>query len=115
MPEKTESPNKFLDDAISRAKQEILADITCGTVPADVRTFAELHDHVDANCYAGCCEDSTTTELRGLELWNSVFPRKSGEDEEVLGSESTLDAINEMQARLDEWLASSGHHIAVHA
>lgn len=36
-----------------RMKQEILADIAAGIVPATVRIFSELHDYVDANCYGG--------------------------------------------------------------
>lgn len=107
---RSEIQQHFLNTAVSRAKAEILADIANGTVPADVKCFAALHDYIDANCYAGCCDESTGTDLQGLELWNSIFPGSAGCDEEVLGSEATLEAMNEMQMRLDQWLASGDHH-----
>lgn len=31
--------------------QDIKADIAAGHIPAEVKTFAELHDYVDANEY----------------------------------------------------------------
>ena len=40
-----------------RMQQEILADIASSKVPVTVSSFAELHDHVDANCYGGACDD----------------------------------------------------------
>lgn len=42
--------------SIEQAKREILADIASGRVPADVVTFASLHDYVDANEYGGGCD-----------------------------------------------------------
>ena len=95
---------QFLDAAVLRAQTEILADITNGTVPQDVKDFAALHDYVDANCYAGCCDESSGTDLQGMDLWNLIFPRNTTDDHEVLGSMATLDAMNEMQSRLDQWL-----------
>lgn len=38
-------------------KVEILRDIADGTQPADVNDFSTLHDYVDANTYAGLCDD----------------------------------------------------------
>lgn len=43
---------------VERMKNEIAADVFDGRVPATVGSFSELHDYVDANCYAGLCEDS---------------------------------------------------------
>lgn len=43
--------------AVQRAKQEINDDIEAGIVPHTVRSFGELHDHVDANGYGGAFED----------------------------------------------------------
>lgn len=42
-----------LTAAVARAKVEIRADIANGRVPASVRSFGELHDHVDADEYGG--------------------------------------------------------------
>lgn len=97
---------EFLDSAVLRAQVEILSDISNGTVPKDVQDFAALHDYVDANCYAGCCDESSATDLQGMDLWNSIFPANPADDHEVLGSVATLDAMNEMQSRLDQWLLS---------
>jgi len=36
---------------VENAKQAILRDVKAGVVPKDVKTFSELHDHVDANAY----------------------------------------------------------------
>lgn len=59
---------------IDRMKQEILADITAGIVPATVASFSELHDYVDANEYGGACEqdgpfEGFTTEQ--VDFWNN--------------------------------------------
>jgi hypothetical protein len=43
-------------EAVERCKREIREDIASGRVPASVRNFSELHDHVDANEYGGACE-----------------------------------------------------------
>lgn len=101
----------FVDCAVERAKAEILRDIDQGLVPSSVGSFSDLHDHVDANCYAGCCEESTAENLRGLDLWNSIFRPTSDDDGEALGSEATLDAINEMHERVDLWLISGAHRV----
>lgn len=49
-------PRVTVFTAVDRAKQEILRDIKDGRVPADVKSFGDLHDHVDANEYGGLCE-----------------------------------------------------------
>ena len=66
-----------LNDTIERAKCEVLADIEAGSVPGTVTTFAELHDHVDANYYGGAFESWTDTEgddsvQDSCDFWNAV-------------------------------------------
>lgn len=73
-------------DAIHRSKREVLADIAEGTVPATVRNFSELHDHVDANEYGGLCEDERFDRIRELE--------------EATGR----NLVDEVQNAVDEWL-----------
>lgn len=46
-----------------RAKREILRDARTGVVPSTVASFAELHDHVDANLYGGLCEQNHPLEV----------------------------------------------------
>lgn len=45
-------------EAVADMKAEILADIAKGVQPADVDDFSTLHDYVDANEYAGFCDDT---------------------------------------------------------
>lgn len=44
-------------DAAEEMKAEILEDIRTGAMPADVADFSSLHDHADANEYAGFCDE----------------------------------------------------------
>jgi hypothetical protein len=46
-----------IEIAVERSKCEILEDIAAGRVSADVASFSELHDYVDANEYGGLCDD----------------------------------------------------------
>ncbi len=57
------------------AKAEILADVMTGHVPATVASFAELHDHVDANCYGGAEDawfEGCTDNTEFVAFWNAV-------------------------------------------
>ena len=63
------------DIAVVRAKREINYDIAHGIVPPTVTTFAELHDHVDANGYGGAFEawdEGCTSDEAFVNLWNRV-------------------------------------------
>ncbi len=70
--------------AVARAKREIEADQKAGVVPRTVRSFAELHDHVDANAYGG-------------------FTDPDGPFHD-LSSEALVRAANTVQAEIDAWL-----------
>jgi hypothetical protein len=59
-----------LAERTARAKREVLADVAEGFVPAAVKTFSELHNYVDANCYGGACEvDAPDVDD---EIWNTL-------------------------------------------
>lgn len=58
--------------AVERARKEILADVAAGIVPASVRSFAGLHDHVDANGYGGAFEVPVEEIMGQMDLWNAV-------------------------------------------
>ncbi len=65
------------EQAVARAKREILEDIASGRVPASVVSFSELHDHIDANEYGGACEGSwfNGTDAQrdaGFTFWDRV-------------------------------------------
>ena len=76
-----------LEKTIMRMKSEILHDIADGTVPADVMSFGDLHDYVDANEYGGFCEDG-----------NRVI--------DGLPSDQRCDVLNYCQDAIDFWLKS---------
>lgn len=76
-----------LEKTIMRMKHEILHDIADGTVPADVMSFGDLHDYVDANVYGGFCDaDNRLTD--------------------GLPSEQKADVLNYCQNVVDSWLKS---------
>lgn len=59
---------------VKRAKKEIARDIRVGLLPADVSSFSELHDYVDANYYGGAFEDATLDLSQDIEMafWGAV-------------------------------------------
>lgn len=64
-----------LEATVERAKDEIRDDIRAGMVPGAVGSFAELHDHVDANGYGGAFEDwheGATADDAFVQFWNDV-------------------------------------------
>jgi hypothetical protein len=88
----TEMPEDQVEDllaAIEQAKEEILADMgkavssRSTTMPVTVSSFSELHDYVDANEYAGLCDDDQRAH------WAH-----------------TGDLVNQMQNAVHHWLAS---------
>ncbi len=60
-----------IEEAIARGKREIQADIASGRIPAGVKTFGALHDHVDANEYGGGCESFDGSD-DACRFWNTV-------------------------------------------
>lgn len=73
------------DAVVKRARAEILEDIASGRVPATVRTFAQLHDYVDANGYGGAFENF---------------------EEGQAGDEGHCNFWNHVQNSLHDWLAA---------
>lgn len=92
-------------------KQEILADIQAGVVPASVSSFAQLHDYVDANCYGGVCEDENYAAL----LWH--FTGRTGRPDPAVAEQietmpdAMSDYLSRAHAQIDAWLkAGRGLH-----
>jgi hypothetical protein len=62
---------------VERMKCEIWADVRKGVVPITCKSFSELHDYVDANCYGGFCEEgfdetkvnATNDAQNAIDLW----------------------------------------------
>jgi hypothetical protein len=53
----TSRQDRRITAAVEQGKAEIEGDIARGLVPADIRTFAALHEFCDANLYGGVCDD----------------------------------------------------------
>jgi hypothetical protein len=75
--------------AIADMKTEILRDIEAGTIPADVPDFVALHDHVDANDYAGFTDPNRRAEWdvpdlvtvqEAVDAWLKMGRQELGED-----------------------------------
>ena len=59
------------EEIAEQVKKEILSDIAEGTTPPDIRSWADLHDHRDANTYGNLdvrIFDATTKEEEEEEL-----------------------------------------------
>jgi hypothetical protein len=82
---------------ISRAKREIRADVEKGVVPADVASFADLHDHADANCYGGA--DEPTSPI--------YYVSGEGGDDPAR-AEWAARIHNFVMERLDTWIKAGG-------
>lgn len=58
---------------VERAKEEVLLDVSKGIVPAEVASFSELHDYVDANYYGGAFEgDVDLNNDEAVYFWNRI-------------------------------------------
>lgn len=78
---------------VIRVKSEVLSDIRRGVVPTSVSSFADLHDHVDANGYGGAFEEGE---------WDA-----DGDDAPAV--ERLYVLWNAVQSEIHSWLATGGH------
>lgn len=88
-----------LDESIERMKSEILEDIKAGQVPADCPSFSALHDHVDANCYGGFCED---------EFLQALIDHFGGRDANEGMPDALVSYLNDAQNSIDRWIKDGG-------
>ncbi len=82
-------------EAIKRAKQEILADVADGTVPASCASFGELHDYVDANGYGGAFDDGN-------------FVLCADDDSNLVDCQANCDFWNDVQDEVNRWIHNGG-------
>lgn len=85
-----------LDLMVERMKREIIEDVRAGVVPKSVKSFSELHDHVDANCYGGFCSD---------QVMSALTLHFGGRRDEAM-PEHLVDFINRAQNGIDSWIKS---------
>jgi hypothetical protein len=72
----------------------ITEDMAAGTMPADVRSFAELHDYTDANEYVIAALDG--------------YQPRGDCSSEVVTSDAESNMANEVMDAVDAWLRSRG-------
>lgn len=88
-----------LEQIVARMKGEILCDIAAGRVAADVRSFSELHDHVDANCYGGFCDQAFADALAA---------HFGGGSEREGMPDGMVGYLNAAQASINNWIVDGG-------
>jgi hypothetical protein len=93
------SDSAMLKEVIERMKREVIADVKSGQVPRTVKTFAELHDYVDANEYGGFCDDA---------FMHMLTQHFGGLDENKGMPEGMLDFLNAAQDSIDVWIKEGG-------
>jgi hypothetical protein len=87
------------DETIERMKREVLKDVKLGKVPSTVKTFAELHDYVDANEYGGFCD----------EAFSDMLTQHFGGPNKKTGMpQGMLDFMNAAQNAIDTWIKEGG-------
>jgi hypothetical protein len=69
-------------------------------VPHSVRSFRELHEHTDPNCYGGFCEENG--------LLDALFA-EYGVDADNWLAQAGVDYIDACQNAINDWLANAGH------
>jgi hypothetical protein len=87
---------KTFYEVLDQMKAEINADIAAGKVPATVKSFSELHDYVDANCYGGFCDDNGSMD--------ELIAKFGGRDENEGMPDGAMQFINDAQNLINSWL-----------
>lgn len=86
-----------LEESILTMKQGILNDVLSGIVPEDVKSFSELHDFTDANCYGGFCEEG---------LASALIVHFGGRDHNEGMPDGMIKYLNDAQNAIHDWIAS---------
>jgi hypothetical protein len=78
----------------AEVQRMITEDMTAGVIPDTARSFAELHDHVDANEYVISALDG--------------YQPRGDENSEVITSDAETDMANAVMDAVDAWLRTRG-------
>lgn len=89
----TDAPT--LEELVLNMKQDIRACITNRHIPANITSFGELDNYIDANCLGGLCTD---------EVADALIKHFGGRDEHEGMPQAMCDFINEAQRQVDAWL-----------
>ena len=89
----------FMSNLFAIACIEIMVDIGDRRYDAaDIKSFADLHDYVDANEYGGLCRDDITARAEEL------MPQRT--DADTLATQEFMDAGNSQQDKVNLWIES---------
>lgn len=90
-----------LEETIALMRSEILNLVRDGRVPADVASFGDLHDHIDANCLGRICDDDGP--------WDALVEHFGGRDAHTEGlPDGMVDYLNASQDAVHDWIVSGG-------
>lgn len=81
---------------VEKIKAEVERRMAEGQIPLTVRTFADLHDHCDANCLGGLCDD---------DMVDAMIAQHGGRDNNEGMPSSLMALINEAQEEVCKWLS----------
>ena len=90
---------KMLPQAIELMKREILEDVATGRVKLPITCYGDLHDHVDANCYGGFCDDSTPQLDYVFGTWDESINYE--------GSQARMQFFNDCQDACNQWIINA--------
>jgi hypothetical protein len=79
-----------IEIATTWAKDQLSGDVNTGRVPLTVRSFSQLHDHVDANGYGGAFD----------------WPCLPSEQRDDAYQQAFADFWNAVQGNVDRWIGS---------
>ena len=85
-----------------KMKVEIVSDMRSGIVPNSVRTFSQLHDYVDANCYGG-----------SEALLDELDSHAANDADHTSALNVLCDLMNPAMEIVNEWLAAGGPFVAL--
>jgi hypothetical protein len=91
------TPEQFIDLAFQISCEHVLELIADGDIPANVGSFSALHDHIDANCLGGFCDDDLNP------IFEAIFPRTTADADDYFPY-AFMEAVATVQDRVDAWI-----------
>lgn len=104
---KNMTPEQLFEHTLNHAKREVIMDIERGKLPGNlthIKSFDELHQYVDANCYGGFCDDF---------VWSFLWIYFDGDPDEISRDHEIpaemVSFITKVQTALITWLTHRIH------
>ncbi|BDT74151.1 hypothetical protein os4_37040 (plasmid) [Comamonadaceae bacterium OS-4] len=102
MPQDPTQTQQELAGLVRAIQRDVLEMIRNGQIPVDVKDFAELHDHCDANCLGGLCIEKN---------FDALIAKYGGRDHNEGMPQGMLDLVNGAQNAVNLWIQGSGHTV----